>query len=324
VNKKSNLSSRLFVIKNIDDQPEFSKEIKKLISRYFPLEKEVVHYSSETSSHWQKYSELQSAKVKGGSLELTGVGFGDYEAKDRKKYSVLFYAPYFLLLNIRSLFLSTRLRQAWKKVANSTNRLQSADFVRIATSLKVLIRHLKEEDFAKVVIIGDGYGTTGQIIKEIFPNSSITYINLGRALVFDAAFSFQAFPNASHNFIEPNSSNIGSDFNYIAAEDLQEVDCNGTLFINIASMQEMDTSTIEKYLLLIRAQQNKTLFYCSNREMKILPDGSEIRFSEYGWSENDFVFFYSSPAWLQWTLIRRPPFFRKLDGKVLQKLVKIK
>ena len=130
----------------------------------------MVHYSSETSSHWQKYSELQSAKVIGGSLELTGVGFGDYEANDRKKYSVLFYAPYFLLLNIRSLFLSTRLRQAWKRVANSTNRLQSADFVRIATSLKVLIRHLKEEDFAKVVIIGDGYGTTGQIIKEIFPN----------------------------------------------------------------------------------------------------------------------------------------------------------
>ena len=222
------------------------------------------------------------------------------------------------------MFLPKSLRKGWRRIAKVTNRSQSADFVRIARSVKILAQKLDSDAFAKVVIIGDGFGTTGQIIKEIFPKSSITFINLGRALVFDAAFTHCAFPNTSHLFLKESFQDQSTaDFNYIEAEELEKISCDGTLFINIASMQEMNQEVIMRYLELIRSQKGRTYFYCANRESKILPDGREIKFSEYGWSETDVVYFNSSPVWLQWILTRRPPFIRKLDGRILHKLIRI-
>ena len=85
--------------------------------------------------------------------------------------------------------------------------------------------------------------------------------------------------------------NSVADFKFIPAE--MVFDCeidNVDLFLNIASMQEMDSIIIQKYFELINQQRtSKTYFYCCNRVSKMLPDGSFSNFEDYNWRPSDKV-----------------------------------
>ena len=95
-----------------------------------------------------------------------------------------------------------------------------------------------------------------------------------------------------------------------------------TLFINIASMQEMDISVINHYFEYIRTSTVEPHFYCINREEKTLPDGNTIRFADYPWGESEVLldeicpFYQKYPNW-------RPPFWKQFDGPHWHRLVKI-
>ena len=67
--------------------------------------------------------------------------------------------------------------------------------------------------------------------------------------------------------------------------------CPIDLAINIASMQEMDPPIIDAYFDDLRAvaEQKKVIFYCCNREEKMLPDGTVTRFLDYKWKASDQI-----------------------------------
>ena len=61
--------------------------------------------------------------------------------------------------------------------------------------------------------------------------------------------------------------------------------CPIDVFINIASMQEMDPPVVKAYFDDMRAVavNRQLLFYCCNRQEKQLPDGTVSRFADYPW-----------------------------------------
>lgn len=148
-------------------------------------------------------------------------------------------------------------------------------------------------------------------------------INLGRQLIFDYCYTHQAFPNASHQLVESSNSFFCDDFNYIEAEKLEECAPKGNIFINVASMQEMTMSTIEKYFNLFRSQE-EALFYCCNRTEKILPDNSTIKFNNYGWTNDDEFLIDECCPWYQKSPINMPPFYRYYEGQVWHRLARLK
>ncbi len=90
------------------------------------------------------------------------------------------------------------------------------------------------------------------------------------------------------------------------------------LFINIASFQEMTTNEINEYFQIIK--NNKSKLYCCNREYKKLPDGEEIYFEKYPFSNSKKIF-WENCSWHQKLYSLKPPFIHKYDGNVKHCLV---
>jgi hypothetical protein len=91
------------------------------------------------------------------------------------------------------------------------------------------------------------------------------------------------FPKNNHQLIRTQSK-FSDDFTYVEAERYREYKIDADVFINIASMQEMNMKTIDDYFTLVNSQALPTYFYCANRISKNLPDGSIINFDDYPWN----------------------------------------
>ena len=187
-------------------------DIEYLVSKYFTKNNT---FSEETSSHWKKYGEKQSIKLvyanqsqkwrfkkEGGvnsltELEIKGEGFGDF-----KKLNLIN-----LICSI-SIFIycATRL---WPKLKGNTllktliytlksKQIFGYDVTRMALTIDFLERNISNLESKRFCLIGDGYGRFGSILKSIYPNCSVIYINLGRTLVFDYYYTSKVFPNSNH------------------------------------------------------------------------------------------------------------------------------
>ena len=154
----------------------------------------------------------------------------------------------------------------------------------MALTIDFLEKNISDLDSKKICLIGDGYGRFGSILKTIYPNSKIVYINLGRTLVFDYYYASKVFPNSNHH-LNRTQYKLSNDFTYIEAEKYRQFKIEANVFINVASMQEMDMKTTDEYFTLIKSQVSPTYFYCANRISKELPDGSIINFNEYPWDD---------------------------------------
>ena len=308
-------------------------DIEYLVSKYFTKNNT---FSEETSSHWKKYGEKQSIKLvyanqsqkwrfkkEGGvnsltELEIKGEGFGDF-----KKLNLIN-----LICSI-SIFIycATRL---WPKLKGNTllktliytlksKQIFGYDVTRMALTIDFLERNISNLESKRFCLIGDGYGRFGSILKSIYPNCSVIYINLGRTLVFDYYYTSKVFPNSNHQ-LNRTQDKFSDDFTYIEAERYREFKLEAEIFINIASMQEMDMKTINEYFSLIKSQPQSVYFYCANRISKKLPDGSIINFNEYPWSGMKVLIDELCP-WHQKFPSIKPPFVRKFDGPVQHRLV---
>ena len=140
-------------------------------------------------------------------------------------------------------------------------------------------------------------------------------------MLFDYFYSMKSHPQSKHQLITKENEFI-RDFNYIEAETYQDITINGDIFINIASMQEMDMKQINEYFDLISSQNQGTVFYCCNRISKRLPDDSVINFFKYNWGELEVLIDELCP-WHQKFPIIRPPFIRNFDGPIQHRLVKV-
>ena len=308
-------------------------DIEYLVSKYFTKNNT---FSEETSSHWKKYGEKQSVKLvyanqsqklrfkkKGGGnslteLEIKGEGFGDFQKLNL--LNLICSIPIFI-------YCATRL---WSKLKGNTllktliytlksKQIFGYDVTRMALTIDFLERNISNLESKRFCLIGDGYGRFGSILKSIYPNCSVIYINLGRTLVFDYYYTSKVFPSSNHQ-LNITQDKLSDDFTYIEAERYREFTLEAEIFINIASMQEMDMKTINEYFSLIKSQSQPVYFYCANRISKKLPDSSIINFNEYPWNGMKVLIDELCP-WHQKFPSIKPPFVHNFDGPLQHRLV---
>ena len=306
-------------------------DIEYLVSKYFTVTNS---FSEETSSHWKKYGEKQSIKQGHKSrnwkkrtseginpltkLEIKGEGFGDF--KKLNFINLISSVPIYIYCSIR-LWPKLKVNTLLKTLIYclKSRQIFGYDVTRMALTIEFLERNIGNLDSKSFCLIGDGYGRIGSILKSILPNCKVVYINLGRTLLFDYYYTSKVFPKSDHLVIRTQSE-LSDDFSYIEAERYREIKIEAEIFINIASMQEMNMKTINDYFSLFKSQSHPIYFYCANRISKKLPDGSVINFNEYPWNGMKVLVDELCP-WHQKFPSIKPPFVRKFDGPVQHRLV---
>lgn len=306
-------------------------DIEYLVSKYFTGTNS---FSEETSSHWKKYGEKLSIKQGHKSrnwkkrtserinpftkLEIKGEGFGDF--KKLNFINLISSVPIYIYCSIR-LWPKLKVNTLLKTLIYclKSRQIFGYDVTRMALTIEFLERNIGNLDSKSFCLIGDGYGRFGSILKSIFPNCKVIYINLGRTLLFDYYYTSKVFPKSAHLVIRTQSE-LSDDFSYIEAERYREIKIEAEIFINIASMQEMNMKAINDYFSLFKSQSHPIYFYCANRISKKLPDGSVINFNEYPWNGMKVLADELCP-WHQKFPSIKPPFVRKFDGPVQHRLV---
>lgn len=289
--------------------------------------------SPVTSSHWRSVGWQRVKKLDGG-WELEGYGFGS-RRKDSWLNRMLRWPSTRMTSNLlHENDCPREFIELGMEMAKRHGRLFDYDCARQVLSLGLLVSRLEEMNFRRqrefknaIAIIGDGYGYLGSLLGEWLPMATIIEINLGRTLFFDAYYLTKAFPDRRHElFNEETASGKSGCFLYLDAESVSNVRNLGAwLYINIASMQEMDIPVVHDYLRLMRAERSESapLFYCSNREEKQLPDGAVTKFGEYGWLGDDEIILDELCPWVQMYPKSFPPKWLPFDGPTRHRLVKL-
>ena len=118
-----------------------------------------------------------------------------------------------------------------------------------------------------VCIIGDGHGHLGILIKKLHPNVKIIYVNLGKNLLIDSYHYFLIFSKHKPLLLKKHNLNMINNYSMflIEAENYSLIQSiNIDIFINVASMQEMDIKTINNYFMFMRNNPKESFFYCCN------------------------------------------------------------
>jgi hypothetical protein len=306
-------------------------DIEYLLSKYFG---ENNTFSEETSAHWRKYGEKQRIELVSASpaqqlrsarereslteLQITGEGFGDF--KKLNLINLMVCIPIFIYCAI---WLWPKLKvNTFSKTLIYTlksKQIFGYDVTRMASTIDFLQKNVSNLNSKRFCVIGDGYGRLGSILKSIYPNCSVIYINLGRTLLFDYYYTSKVFTKSNHQLIRTQGK-FSDDFTYIEAERYREFKIEADVFVNIASMQEMNMKSIVDYFDLVKSQAPLTYFYCANRISKNLPDGSIINFNDYPWSGMKVLIDELCP-WHQKFPTIKPPFIRRFDGPLQHRLV---
>lgn len=299
--------------------------IRKLYQRYY---QEAAIPVELLSSHWRNFSSKINVKIdnNGNIRQFSGYGFGDlqYTKLVNRFFNFLCNLSYFVKLpdKMDLFFLCGRAKRNLKII----DSYLSYDCFRQAVSLSVIRKHLKvKEDGAfNVLIIGDGYGFLSSLIKSVYPKCRIVLADIGNVLLFQAVNLQKIFLDSRHCFATDDTKL--ADFIYCPAEHLEDVeDLKYKLIINVASMQEMDYSVINRYFDYMRkyvARDN--LFYCCNRVEKKLPEGEILQFHKYPWVEGDIHLVDEEPQYYKYYMNYKWPFVHFFDGKMHSRLTVMK
>ncbi len=283
-----------------------------------------------TSSHWRAVG-WHRARVGDGKWKLDGAGFGDLQ-NDNFLNTLRTFGVRRAVESLREAHDCPE--ELWKlgiSVARSQNRIFSFDCAKQVLALAKVYGYLEPTDpdspltsagVTNCCVIGDGYGYLGALLKSFDPNVTVTSVNLGRGLLFDAYYTCLRFPRASLALLGDGVSSK-QDFLFLPAEDYGALkNMPQDLVFNIASMQEMNLVVVQNYLHYIRRRANqRVLFYCCNRIEKTLPDGEIVRFDDYGWDANDVIVFDELCPWYQSFPHGLIPRWLSFDGKIKHRLV---
>jgi len=251
---------------------------------------------AHVSSHWREYGQKIRLRLDqdGHPIEAIGYGFGDLQIH-RVPYRVL------SLMSMISQVIGSpdrgslmRLMVAGWNVCRRSGLAFAQDAFRQVCSLAVIERHLSRksrDERLAVLMIGDGYGFLASLFKERFPSSTIVLVDLGNILTFQSYYSQRAHPDKLHKVVSRGSGSDfpGVDFVYCPTELLARIsDFSFDLAINIASMQEMTRDSVAMYFQFLRQRMAPDgLFYCCNRERKVLVGGEISDYREYAWHPKD-------------------------------------
>lgn len=270
------------------------------------------------SSHWQHYARKFAVASEGGRVvSLKGAGFGNAHWRGwlhRAADTATIAAHIAQLPRKRELLAGYgRLR----RVACAMGAAPTFDAFRQLCTLDLLEQRAAAFGTApRIAIIGDGHGILSALVKDRWPSASITLIDLGRTLLFQAVNLQRAHSGAAHVLAGEGPLPDRADFTYCPADRLGALD--GRRFdvaINIASMQEMTPATVTTYFAFLRrALEPRNLFYCCNRERKVLPGGEVSSFLDYPWSPSDRILIDEPCPWHQYYLAPSPTLFHRYDG----------
>ena len=98
------------------------------------------------------------------------------------------------------------------------------------------------------------------------------------------------------------------------------------MFVNSASMQEINPEIIEKYFEYMRKSSSSTpYFYCCNRIKKSLPDGTVVEFFNFPWRDEDDILIDELCPWYQKGPVPGilPPYWMPFDGPIQHRFLKL-
>jgi hypothetical protein len=294
--------------------------------------------AAHTSLYWQTYGRRTRVERGPNGLMLEPAGFETVTRLD---------SPMKLLHRIERLSyrsVTARYRSfswVWPMAITLARDLSSDpnfNVFKSACALAVLADHWTARGVSPttVVVIGDGHGFFGALIRRYLPGSRLYCIDLPKMLVFQARLHEQADPDAVLGIAGPLGSAGTADVTFVQPQDIALIPGPIDCAVNMASMQEMTRSSIAMYFRWLRQRSGpQSHFYCVNRLRKELPGGEIIRFADYPWQADDEVFldgpcpyytYFFAPYTLPngprvWSL--RIPFINYFDGPHLHRLVRL-
>ena len=306
------------------------------------LSNQVTIEDTAESSHWQKYH---------SQFEYTGEGFQGLQGFGcnttpytgiRKLIHQLFQKRYRSMGNNLPDF--DEIDNTARKITTKQQRGYDLDVLRQSLTLALLKEN--RDKFSShglmTCVIGDGFASMTSLMLANKFSTKVVLVNLTKTLLVDLWYlKLWLGDNAFESSVKVITDI--SDVEELKEEGEISNEALGTviaieaknhdiikqlpidLVVNIASMQEMDPSTIDEYFQDFRAISTgrKLMFYCCNREEKKLPDGTVTKLSEYPWLDKDKILIDEPCPWHQDYYSHRPPFFHLYDGPIRHKLVEM-
>jgi SAM-dependent methyltransferase len=309
--------------------------VRQLFEEYYVKpDASAEHYAS---SHWRQLHQEARVEISGEKIvALAGRGFGDLQNASLvyRFFSWLTIGCYVLILNNRWRIL--RLLPSAIRLSREMGLYFTYDAFRQVCVVAALEPYLSGK--TRVLNIGDGYGFLSALIKSRYPEARITCVDLGKTLLFQSHYCQKAFPTSVRHLVEQYGTIPAvADFVFCPAENLESL--AGETFdlaINIASMQEMNSETVARYFRFLRNTLSpQGLFYCCNRQEKVMPGGEVSRIADYPWHAMDQNIWDAVCPWYRFflSLHRAPqgprlgnlrlPFVNYFDGVVRHRLVKL-
>ena len=233
-------------------------------------------------------------------------------------------------------------RQA-RQLIRDLNSRPTFNLFKSAVALSVLCDHWAEYHLSpkQVVLIGDGYGFLGALIRRVVPDVRIVLIDLPKMLVLQCQTQRAADPRVSLGLLFPDgrevSANSGEPQLWFAhPSEIERIPGPVDCAINIASMQEMKEASVTAYFSFLRRRSGpNSRFYCANRVQRKLPGGEVTFIERYPWSKKDQLFLneicpYLTHFFSPFTFNQGPrrmgirvPFINYFDGPTIHKLVRL-
>jgi len=288
--------------------------------------------AADTSSHWKQFGNLTQVGVREGQLLLRGEGFGGY-VNGRFGPFPGFVGRWSYRKVSKEIENYERIERKGKELCRKLGIAFTYDAWKQVVALGFLSDHwdaygLSPQSF---VMIGDGYGFLGALIRSVIPNARVFSIDLPKVLLFQAHTHLSADPEVR---VSCAAGGENADVIFLAPTDIDDVPSTIDCAVNMASMAEMRDDSIQRYFRFLRERSGpNSRFYCVNRRSKAHPDGTIIEFDQYGWSPEDEIFvdgpcpyyshFWSSDPASVFPRIPglRLPFLKSFDGILDHRLV---
>jgi len=301
--------------------------------------------STHLSSHWRAYTQGSQVEIdnEGCLVNLRGEGFGSYRDERwlKRLADYICCTIHFLQGEYkREVICLTKFALSLIKKIPFGNHYFSYDLFRQICAFAVVMQYFHPHGRKRftILVIGDGYGFLAALVKSVYPDALVVLVDIGRTLLFQCFYLQVMYPKHIHIVLgchgEDRSQPLDADFLYCPTDKLEDLqDYRHCLAINVCSMQEMNKAEIERHFQHLRAQAEAgALFYCCNRESKVLPDGERVDFESYPWLPTDrhlidgypsvYRFWFSmrskrnAPKWLGIRL----PFVDGPDGPIRHRL----
>ena len=290
---------------------------------------------TKSSSHWNKFH----ADFSFNDGDFLGIkGFGN----NKKKYTGLTKIAHHI---VQKPFRKTAeqfssfpaINKTIKYILNKQNKGYSLDVLRQVISLAYLNDKKIVKENGISCVIGDGFATmTSLLLKH--SKQRVVLVNLSKTLLVDLyylrlllgdRFASEVVLVADKDSLLEILLKTESKPSVIAIEaenhELIQL-CPIDLTINIASMQEMNPEVVEEYFtdISVASKRHNSVFYCCNREEKVLPDGTMVKFENYPWNLSDEVLEDELCPWHQKYYSIKLPFYHNYDGAIRHRLARFR